>query len=296
VDALSHALIAYILFSHPSLAPLVPFAILGAVIPDTDIFFSPIADRNASLYLFTHGGLAHSITGAFLLSLLACGTAVLVAAAGVIPKDIFMSAGAYGFAAVLAGALLHVAIDTLACPGIPLLAPFSDRKYTLGVLPGPSILLASAALGLVAVTVPGLLPLTPALMLYGGVVVAYLAVRTGMFLIADTKLPGRKIPLINPLRWLVIREDETTYRVGTYTLFRGSSGEAVFEKFRDTDGSELARAARSAEVRRFLFHAYCVTAERIGNVLILADPVREKGYLYYPPKYKRVAVPSGNDT
>jgi len=294
VDALSHALIAYILFSQPGLVPLIPFAIVGTVIPDADIIFPAIADRTPSLYLFTHGGLAHSITGAFLLSLLAYGAAVLAAAAGIIPQGWFLAAGAYGFAAVLAGALLHVAIDTLACPGIPLLAPFSDRKYTLAILPGPSVLLAGAALGLVVVTVLGLLPSASALLLYAGTVIAYLALRTGMFLVADAKLPGRKIPSFNPLRWLVIREDESSYRVGTYTMFRGFSDEAVFEKFRDTDGRELMRASRSAEVRRFLFHAYCVTAERIGNVLILADPVREKGYLYYPPKYKRVAVTSEN--
>ena len=70
----------------------------------------------------------------------------------------------FGFAAVLAGALLHLAIDVLACPGIPLLAPVADRKYTMGILPGPSILLACAALGLVLVTVTRLLEFSQALL------------------------------------------------------------------------------------------------------------------------------------
>ncbi len=292
MDALSHALIAYILFSAPGLAPLVPFAILGAVIPDADIFFSANADRNPSLYLFTHGGIAHSITGAFVLSLLAYGAAVLLAVAGIIPANVMTGAGIFGFAAIFAAALLHLAIDVLACPGIPLLAPFVDRKYTLNILPGPSLLLAFAALGAALVTLLRLLPFTSAILLYGGTVVAYLAVRTGMFLIADAKLPGRKIPTINPLRWLVIRESGESYAVQFHTFFSGHSEMVEFGKYRDTDAAEVKRSLKFPDVRRMVFTSYIVTAERIGEVLILADPLREKGYLYYPPKYKRVAVPA----
>ena len=292
VDALSHALIAYILFSVPPLAPLIPFAVLGAVLPDADIFFSAIADRNPSLYLFTHGGGAHSIAGSVLLSTVGYGTVLLITAAGNVPSAVIASAGVSGFAAVIAGGFLHIAIDVLACPGIPLLVPFSDRKFTLGILPGPSLFLAFCALGAVAVTVLRLLPFSSALLLYGGMVIAVIALRAGMFLVADAKLTGRKVPSINPLRWLVIREDKATISVQRYTFFSGFSGEAVFEKYRNTDGRELSLVEDLPEVRRFLFHAYCMTAERIGSVLILADPVREKGYLYYPPKYKRIAVPA----
>ncbi|MDD1701180.1 MAG: metal-dependent hydrolase, partial [Methanoregula sp.] len=81
MDALSHALIASILFSAQGLTPFIPFAVLGSVIPDADIFFPQISDRDPSLYLFTHGGIAHSIAGAFIMSLLVYGTVVLLAAA-----------------------------------------------------------------------------------------------------------------------------------------------------------------------------------------------------------------------
>ena len=204
MDALSHALIASILFSAPGLTHLLPFAILGAVIPDADIFFPGMSDRIPSLYLFTHGGIAHSIAGVFVLSLLVYSTVVLLTAAGIILPGSIAAAEVYGFAAVLAGALLHVAIDVAACPGIPVLAPFSDRKYTLGILPGPSMLLAVAALGLVGVMMLSFLPFSSAIVFYGVTVILYLAVRTGMFLIAEVKLPGRKIPSVNPFRWLVI--------------------------------------------------------------------------------------------
>jgi inner membrane protein len=290
VDALSHALIAVILFSGPGLLPLIPFAVLGAVIPDIDILFVRISDRNPSLYLFTHGGIAHSIAGVFVLSLIAYSTVILLAAAGIIPAGAPAAAGMYGFAAILAGALLHLLIDVSAIPGIPVLAPFSDRKYTLGILPGPSLLLAVAAFGLVVVTVLSILSFSSALVLYGMIVIFSLAVRVGIFLIATGTLPGRKIPTINPLRWLVIEEDESSYMTRYYTLFRGCSDDAVFEKFRNTDSHEIAVASYLPEVRRLRFFSYIVTAERTGSVLVLSDPLRERGLLYYPTNYKRVEV------
>jgi inner membrane protein len=263
---------------------------MGAMILDVDIIFPKISDSTPSLYLLTHGGIAHSIAGAFVVSLLVYSTVVLLAAAGIILSGGIAAAGVCGFAAVLTGALLHVAIDMAACPGIPVLAPFSDRKFTLGILPGPSTLLAIAALGLVLVMTLSFLPFSSAIMLYGATVIIYVAVRTGMFLIAGVKLPGRKIPSINPFRWLVIQENERSYMIRYYTLFDGFSDEAVFEKFRNTDAHETGGASQFPEVRRFFFFSYIVTAERIGSVLILTDPLREKGYLYYPIKFKRVEV------
>ena len=290
VDALSHSLIAWILFSQTGLFPLLPFAILGAVIMDADIFFSPISDTDPSLYLFTHGGIAHSLAGALVLSVLVYLTIVLIALAGIIPLTALAGYGVYGFAAVLGGALFHLAIDVLACPGIPLLAPFVDRKYTLGILPGPSILLAGAALGLVVVTITQLLAFPQALTFYAWTVLLYLTVRLGSFLFAFIRLPGRKVPGVNPFRWLSISEYETSWTVRQYVLFRGFTGESVFTRYTNTSVAEVKSTLRFPEVRRLFFHSYCVTAERIGSVLVLQDPLRENGYLYYQPHYKRVAV------
>jgi len=290
VDALSHALITIILFSGPWLLPFIPFAVLGAVIPDADILFVRVSDRNPSLYLFTHGGIAHSIAGVFVLSLLAYSTVVLLAAAGIIPSVAIAAAGLYGFCAVLAGALLHILIDVSAIPGIPLLAPFSDRKYTLGILPGPSLLLAVAAFGFVVVTVFSFVPFSSALAFYGIIVILYVAVRAGIFLIAAIALPGWKIPSINPFRWLVIGEDADSYTIRFFTFFRGYSNEAVFVKFKTTDARETGAVSHLPEVRRFRFFSYIEAAERTGSVLVLSDPLREKNFLYYPMKYKRVEV------
>lgn len=290
MDALSHALIASIMFSASGFAPLLPFAILGTVIPDADILFPAISDTTPSLYLFTHGGITHSISGAFVISLIVYVTVVMLGVVGIAPPGTSTAAGAFGFAAVLAGALLHLVIDVAAYPGIPFLAPFSDRKYTLGILPGPSMLLAVAAAGCVVAVTFSFLPFSSAIMLYGGTVILYIAVRTVMFMIAAVKLPGRKIPSINPFHWLVIQEDERSYIIRDYTLFHGYSEEVVFTKFRNTDAHETGAASRFSEVRRFFFFSYIVTAERVGSVLVLTDPLREKGYLYYPMKFRRVEV------
>ena len=290
VDALSHALIAVILFSAPGLSPLIPFAVLGAVIPDADIFFNKIYDSIPSLYLFTHGGITHSIAGAVILSVIAYIMVLLLAAAAIIPPGAPAAAGVYGFAAILAGALVHIAIDISAIPGIPVLAPFSERKYTLGILPGPSLLLFVAAVALVTEAALSIIPFSSAIEFFGIIAVVYLTARACMFLAVGVQLPGRKIPLIHPFRWLVIQEDTTSYQVRMYTLFHGFSEATVGEKFKNTDAREVEDAVLLPEVRRFLFFSYIVTAERAGPVLILADPLREQGFLYYPIKYRRVEV------
>jgi inner membrane protein len=290
VDALSHALIAWILFSVTGLTSLLPFAILGAVIMDADIFFSLITDTIPSLYLFTHGGIAHSFTGALVLSVLAYLSIFLIALAGIISLPALAGYGVYGFAAILGGALSHLMIDVLACPGIPLLAPFADRKYTLGILPGPSILIAGAALALVVVTMTGILTFPRALVFYAWTVLLYLAVRGGSFLVVGVWLPGRKIPGVNPLRWMTITGNAASFTVRQYIVFRGFSGESVFTKYKDTSAAEVKSVLQLPEVRRLFFHSCCVIAERTGSDLILSDPLREKGYLYYPPHFKRVAV------
>jgi len=292
VDALSHALIAYMLFSGPSLSSLAPFAILGAVIPDADIFFSAISDSHPSLYLFTHGGITHSITGAIVVSVVSYSALLLLGAGGFIAGRIIAGAAIYGPAAILAGSLLHLAIDLPAQPGIPLLAPFNDRKYTLGILPGPSLLLAVAAIATIAATLLHIVTFGSALVFYAGIVIAYFATRTCVFLYADVRLSGRKVPTINPLRWLVIQESRDGYRVSHYSLLKGKGPEMAFPRYRGTDAPEVEKTAQVSEVRRFLYHSYSVSAERIGSVLILTDPVREKGYVWYPPKFKRIAVPA----
>jgi inner membrane protein len=290
VDALSHALVVIIILLALGLPALIPFAIIGAVILDVDIFFSLISDKSPHLYLFTHGGIAHSIFGAVVISALAYLFILGITVAGVIPSSLYPGSGIAVFAIILAGAFLHLFIDLLACPGIPILAPFSEAKFTLGILPGPSVLVMGSAIAVLFLIISSRVPILATLSVYAIVVVLYLVFRTAMFLFAAAILPGRRVPTINPFRWLVITENDTEYSVRYYMAFSGFSNVEVFEKYRNTNPGEVKRYFNMPEVRRLMFNSYIAIAERSGATLIISDPLREKGYLYYPPKYKLVAI------
>ena len=139
-------------------------------------------------------------------------------------------------------------------------------------------------------TVTQVLAFPQAIVFYAWTVLLYLAVRGGSFLVVGVWLPGRKIPGINPLRWMTVIENVASFTVWQYTVFRGFSRESVFTKYKDTSAAEVKRVLQFPEVRRLFFHSCCVIAERTGSVLILSDPLREKGYLHYPPHFKRVVV------
>jgi inner membrane protein len=290
VDALSHALIAAIILIALGQPGFIPFAVIGAVIPDADLFFPFISDRSPRLYLFTHGGIAHSISGAVALSVLAIFGIALIRATGYIPDWIFAGYGIAAFLILLSAALLHLLIDFLACPGIPLLAPFSDRKYTSGILPGPSLLVMAASAGTLVLIAAGGVPIITTLSLYAGIVLLYLAIRACAFLYVRAMVPGWKVPTINPFRWLVITEDDAAFTVRYYTIFYGFSGGDVIEKFRNTDAREVEPYLDLDEVRRLAFYSWIMTAERDNATLVFSDPLRGKGYVWYPHRFRHVSI------
>lgn len=290
MDALSHALIIVILLSAIGTPGFIPFAILGAVILDVDIFFPFISERNPRLYLFTHGGIAHSVAGAVVMSVLAFLAMMLITATGFVPSPVPHQSGIVMFAIILAGAFLHLFIDLVACPGIPILAPFSDKKYTLGILPGPSVLLVGTAIGVLVPVASGLVPLFGAVAVYAAIVVLYLVFRTVMFLYAAVTLRGRRMLTISPFRWLVITENDDAYTVRYYMILRGFSGGETFEKYRNTSLREIELYLDMPDVRRLKFNSHITIAEKSGSALIIRDPLREKGYIYYPSNYKQVTL------
>lgn len=293
MDTLTHALTAALIASIIHLPQLLPFLVLGAVITDTDILFFRISDSNPSLYLFTHGGAVHGIAGAVVLSVIAWAAAVFVVASGLVHPPLPLPPAPVTLAAVLAGAFLHVGLDTLAVPGLPLLAPVSDRKYTAGLLPGPSLLLMAASLFFLTWLYLGRIDLPSMEGPYAAVLAAYLIMRLGVFVPARTALlgKGRVIPLVNPLRWLVITETSDTWSVGEYRLGKGIGNTEYMMKYRSTHARETGLFLALPEIRRLRFHSYLVTVEGEGNVLIFSDPLRTSGRIFYPPHYTSVRVP-----
>lgn len=290
MDSLTHALTAALIAYAFHLPQVLPFLVLGAVIIDADILFFRISERHPSLYLFTHGGCAHSITGAVVLSIIAWTASAFILTAGLVHPILPEPAGPVAFAGVLAGALLHISLDTLAVHGLPLLVPFSDRKYTAGLLPGPSILLMAVSLFFVIWVCLGEVDLPAMVLPYAAVIAAFLAARFTAFCIARTALrgKGRAIPTINPLRWLVIGEIPEVWTVGEYRIAKGMGETEYLMKYRSTSAGETSSFLTLPEVRRLRFHSYIVTAERVGDEIVFSDPLRISGRIFYPPHYTRV--------
>ncbi len=293
MDALSHALIAVIIFlAAGSTSSLIPFAVIGAVIVDADIFFRIISDRVPELYIFTHGGFAHSIPGAVAVSGLGTSGILLAVLAGAVPAGVLSIPLPLAFFAILAGAGIHLGIDALAYPGIPLLYPLSDSKVTLGILPGPSIFLFITTSAILVARALGQINTPGALAFASAVFILFLVFRALLFLFARQKLPeGRRVPLPNPLHWIIIGENETSFLITRYSLSRGISGSETFEKYISTDIREAEKFQALPEVRRLKFHSYITVAEKTRSEFIFSDPLREKGYFLYPPDYTRWVIP-----
>jgi len=293
VDALSHAIITVIIFlTAGSSSSLLPFVIVGAVIADADIFFRIISDKSPALYIFTHGGFAHSIPGAVVISALATAGVQLAVLAGAIPAGALAVPLPLAFFVILAGALIHICIDALAYPGIPVLYPLSDRKVTVGILPGPSILLFVTSTSFLIAWAFGHVNTPMALTVVTAIVILFLTSRTVLFLVIRQKQPrGRCVPLPNPLQWIIIEENKTSFSITRYSLTGGISGTETFEKYKNTDMSETEKFLALPEIRRLKFHSYITVVEKIRSGYLFSDPLREKGYFFYPPVYRRWVIP-----
>jgi inner membrane protein len=232
------------------------------------------------------------------VSVIAWTTAISVPATGFVHPLLPVPA-ASAFAAVLAGALLHIGLDILAVPGLPLLAPFSDRKYTAGFLPGPSILLMADSLFFLIWMSLGGIGLSAMALMYAAIFAAFITVRLAAFCSVRTTLhgTGRAVPAINPLRWLVIGEVPDAWTVAEYRIGKGLGDREYLMKYQSTSAEEIAALLIMPEVRRFLFHSYLVTAEKVGDEIVFSDPLRESRRIFYPPHYTRVCIhladPSG---
>ncbi|NYT06773.1 MAG: metal-dependent hydrolase [Methanomicrobiales archaeon] len=291
MDSLTHAFVV-MLASPETLSGISLFTlVLGAVIPDIDIFFKPLSDRYPELYMFTHGGITHSITGAVAMAPLALTGIYLAGSAGAFP-----SAG-QGFYLVvpgicfIIGTFTHLILDALAYPGIPLFYPFSPRKYTAGVFPGPSLVLFAASLIFALITLPG----------YGGAALnlAYAAFAL-LFVLASIAIAvivqgrnnGMAIPTLNPARWFVLKEDEQQYILSSFNLFSGPGPEKIFPKYTNTTPRDIQDLTRNPEYQRLRFYSYIITATRDGDHVVFSDPLRSDRIIYYPPFYTRLILPA----
>jgi inner membrane protein len=290
VDSFSHAFIIAIPLLLAGNAVLVPFAVIGAVIPDIDGVFFLFPDDEPSRYIFTHGGITHSIAGASLLSLVAFIGLYLLSGISwfsrFFPEGVTMMAGL----AILAGAMLHILIDYLAYPGIPLFWPFSTEKFTLGIFPGPSLMILILSLGLLTLILTG----RAGVRHYKTYLILCLVIffiYAGIALYANTETEGRAIPTMDPTRWITIVETDECFVVRPYDILYGRGEEISYRKYTNITPDELAGIARLPQVQRLCYHSYIVTAERRGDTVILRDPLREEKVFRYPLDHSSLVIP-----
>ncbi len=289
MDVLTHGLTASLLLLALDARSALFFGVLGSIAPDLDVLLTFVSDRYPRWYILTHGGVTHSLIGGCLVSLM-----IFCAAAGIVAlMPTFQAAGilfsAEALLFLLAGTLLHLFLDVLAYPGIPLLYPLSDRKYTLGIFPGPSMALFGLSTLFLALVFSGLTDIQ-AIPLYGGIVLLFLLFGIGTKITVSVRTSGRTVPTRHPLRWLIVADTGDSYTVSSYHLLRGRLDGKSYLKYSGVTGDEVQRFLKMPELRRQYYHSYMVVVQRDGNTLIFRDPLRDEGIIFYPPYYRQVQV------
>jgi inner membrane protein len=288
VDSLTHAFVVSLLL--PSSAPSLYLfaAVLGAIIPDIDVLFKPLSDNHPSLFILTHGGFTHSIAGAAVVSGLAWLGIILGGIAGACPSCNEVLPALLPI--LFAGACTHLVLDSLASPGIPLLYPVSLTKFTIGIFPGPSIVLFVSSIVFAGLLAGGAGTESLALM-YAAFFTIFILLSAGIRYFARIHTSGVLIPTFHPLKWLVIRDENASYILEGYDPFQGITYKGEYVKLTGLDPGDLQRIEGLPEVKRHRFYSYIVTAERTNGGILLKDPLRKERILFYPPFYSEVIVP-----
>ena len=291
MDIFTHAVAILMILFATGNAVFIPFGVLGAVIIDIDMAWFFIA-RNPSFYLLHHAGFSHSFFGATVLSAIAFATTLALSFAGWLPGTLPGEILVPAFAAMLAGAYLHLFLDWLAAPGLPLLYPLTGKRFGLAMTPMPLYFLVTL-LALGSLGVIFFLGITMELAeVYGAVFAGIIIASAGMKWLVHRRIPGRSFYTLHPFQWIIIREENPSYTVVVYDMFRGAIRELSFEKYRNITPEEAHRYD-SPELRRHRYFSYISTVEKKGGEIRFHDPVREEGLISYPPWYPSVTVSTG---
>ena len=238
MDSVTHALAASSLFlalGHPE---LVPFAALGAVSMDFDVLLLWFPEKNPEHYVFTHGGFTHSIAGSLIVGFIVFAAVAALTLAGPAAWLFGAGLGITGLLALLVGSLTHVFCDFLAYPGIPLLYPFTDRKYTLGIFAGPSLVLLAVSWAYLVTLLLSLTTLA-GYRFWAMIFLGYIGLKALLKVFLATTTDGATIPTKNPLKWFVIRDEDGSYAIQARHLLGGLTEPRIFPKLRGVEPAEV---------------------------------------------------------
>lgn len=290
MDSLTHAFAAMIIAPGGMTGPYLFPLLLGAVIPDIDIVFKPFSDRYPALFISTHGGFTHSVTGSLAVAFLCLLGLISAAGTGILPDILVPGSWMITGLLIVTGTLSHLLLDSLAYPGIPLLYPFSADRLTAGIFPGPSIILLAASAGYVTLILTGHANAT-ASAIYTSFFVLFIAGSSILALYVRSVTEGRAVPTLHPLRWLLISEDNRHYVTRWFSPGTDRGSPVTYEKYRNTSEEEVRPLFSNPEYRRMRFYSYIITAERIGDMITFRDPLRKGRVIFYPPFYPEITLP-----
>jgi inner membrane protein len=286
VDSLTHGLLAFYLLSMTGLSGGFLIAVvIGAIFPDIDILFLRLSDRSPRFFIFTHGGFTHSFAGALAIASMLTVITVMLSHAGLPVPAI----GFTLFAAYLAGSLVHILLDILAYPGIPVFYPFSPRKHTLGIFPGPSLFIFGVTVVFLALVVLGIQSLMYPFF-YLAIVIGCIAFRALMKVLMAISQEGITIPRMNPFLWYIIHEYADVFILESYRMMGKIEFLGEFPRYKNITKEELASYMDRPEVRRHLYYSYISVAERKEDTIVLLDPLRKEKFIWYPPDYVSIEI------
>jgi inner membrane protein len=89
----------------------------------------------------------------------------------------------------------------------------------------------------------------------------------------------------------VIGETPYAWKVSEYRMGNGTTEPTIYPKYRGTTAETVAPYLAIPEARRVRYHSYITTAEREGDSLVISDPLRTSGAIFYPPHFTEVRLP-----
>jgi inner membrane protein len=287
VDSLTHGLLAFYLLSVTGLSGgLLIAVVIGAIFPDIDILFLRLSDRSPRFFIFTHGGFTHSLAGTLVIAGMLTVIAGVLSNAGLPVPAIGLTL----FTAFLAGSLVHIGLDILAYPGIPVFYPFSSRKHTLGIFPGPSLFIFGVTIIFLILVVLGIQSLMYPFV-YLAIVIGFVMFRGLMKAALVISQGGITIPRMNPFLWYIIREHDDIFVLESYRVMGQVKSLGQFVRYQNITKEELVPYLERPEVRRHLYYSYISVVERKENKLVFFDPLRKEKFIWYPPDYVSIEIP-----
>ncbi|ADN37252.1 membrane-bound metal-dependent hydrolase [Methanolacinia petrolearia DSM 11571] len=285
MDILTHAFSVIFLGGNLDIF-LVCFGVVGTILPDMDILMHRLSGRDPLLYIFSHGGITHSIAGSILIAIVAFSSICLMQLAGILSLPSDPGFWISGLGMIVGGALLHITLDYLAYPGIPLFFPLSDKKYTLGIFPGPSLFLTIASVVFLILLILGFAGAAD-IYLWGIVflgIIIFSLIKKG--LVAGRFRGKETIPTFHPLHWIIVSEDDREYTISRYSITGGVYGESAYKKSESVGEEEIEALADDPEMKRLRYSSYLVVFERSEGKIRAYDPLRVSGLMFYPPDYR----------